>query len=183
MKKVVILHGTGGKSGDQWFPWLKEQLINKGCAVWVPDLPGADEPDINVYNRFLEANCPFEIDKNTIIVGHSSGAVATFGWLQTMDKKIEAKKVISVAGFVDDLDYQPVKKMFASWKFNWNKIRSRAKKFIAVCSDDDPYVPSKHANELKRLVGAEIIVMPGQKHFSVSTAPKYTKFPELLDLI
>lgn len=179
--KVLILHGTSGKSSGEWFPWLKNELEKKGHQVWVPDLPGADEPDINIYNPFILENCPFEIDQQTVIIGHSSGAVGAFGLVQTLEKKVG--KIISVAGFVNDLNYGPVKKMFASWKFDWGKITKKVDKILAVYSDDDPYVPTWHAQELHRLTGAQKVLMPGQKHFSISTYPKYNQFPEIVELI
>lgn len=180
---VIILHGTMGSSHGEWFPWLKKELEKKGYKVWVPDLPGTDEPDINQYNPFILKNCPFELNNETVIIGHSSGAVAALGLLQVLPAEIKINKAILVAGFVDNLDYEPVKKMFRTWKFDWEKIKTKAKKFIVVCSDNDPFVPAKHGKDLERLLDAKLIVMPGQKHFSISTFPKYSKFPELLELI
>jgi hypothetical protein len=178
VKKALILHGTSGNSQGEWFGWLKTKLELKGYQVWVPDLPGAEEPDINLYNPYILKNCPFQIDEETVIVGHSSGAAAAMGLVQVLPNRVE--KIISVAGFVDDLDYEPVKKMYASWIFNWRKIKKQADKIIAIYSDDDPFVPVKHARELHKLVGAEKVLIPGQKHFSVSTNNKYTEFPEIL---
>jgi len=170
-----------GSSRDQWFPWLKKELEKKKYQVWVPDLPGADEPDINVYNPFILNNCPFEIDEQTVIIGHSSGAAAALGLVQILKNRVN--KVISVAGFADDLDYEPVKKMFRTWNFDWEKIKRQVGKIYAVYSDDDPYVPTDRAEKLRELTGAEKIMIPGQKHFSVSSNPKYKKFPEILDLV
>lgn len=179
--KVLILHGTSGNSKDQWFPWLKSELEKKKHQVWVPDLPGADEPDINIYNPFIIKNCPFALDKNTAIIGHSSGATAAFALVQVLPQRIG--KIISVAGFINDLDYDPVKKMFATWNFDWKKIKNWVNKIYAIYSDDDPYVPMWHAQQLHKLVNAELKLMPGQKHFSLSGSPKYKKFPEIIDLV
>ena len=181
MKKVLILHGTGGNSRGEWFPWLKTELERKGSWVWAPDLPGAQEPDINTYNEFIFENCPFGFDRETVIIGHSSGAVAAFGLVQMLHGPVE--QLISVAGFVDDLNYDPVKKMFATWNFDWEKVRLGSRRITIIYSDDDPFVPKKHAVKLQNLLKAKSIMMPGQKHFSVLTFPKYTKFPELLKLI
>lgn len=73
--------------------------------------------------------------------------------------------------------------MFATWKFDWEKIKNGVNKIQCVYSDNDPYVPVSYAEQLHELTGAELKLMPGQKHFSISTFSKYSKFPELLDLV
>lgn len=151
--------------------------------MWIPDLPGADEPDINQYNLYIEKNCPFSIDNETMIVGHSSGAVAALGLIQTLKGGVKAGKAILVAGFTNDLNYDPVKKMFRTWKFDFEKIKKHVETVIAVYSDDDPYVPVSNALDLERLVGAKLYLLPGQKHFSTSSSPKYTQFQALIDII
>lgn len=178
MKNVLILHGTNGHSQHNWFPWLKGELEKKGYQVWVPDLPGADRPNIERYNQFILPKWRF--NEESVMVGHSSGAVAILGLLQELPDNVVIDKAILVAGFVDDLGYDPVKEMFAR-PFNWEKIKKQARKFIFIHSDDDPNVPSYHGPALKERLGGELVIMPGQKHFSVSTAgEKYREFPELL---
>ena len=84
MKNALILHGTGGDSKENWFQWLKKELESKGYKVWVPDLPGADKPNIRNYNQYLLDNWSF--DDETVMVGHSSGAVSILGLLNIFPK-------------------------------------------------------------------------------------------------
>ena len=53
MKNALILHGTNNDSRANWLQWLKQHLEEKNWKVWVPDLPGADEPNPKVYNEFI----------------------------------------------------------------------------------------------------------------------------------
>ena len=36
---IFILHGTEGHPGENWFPWLKQELEQKGYNVIVPQFP------------------------------------------------------------------------------------------------------------------------------------------------
>ena len=76
MKSALILHGTQGSSKENWFRWLKKELEKKGYKDWLPDLPGAEVPNLKRYNEFIFANKDFEFNSETVLVGHSSGAVA-----------------------------------------------------------------------------------------------------------
>lgn len=180
MKNVLILHGTFGNSKENWFPWLVHELRQKGHSVWVPDLPHAESPSIPRWNAFIRKEWTF--DQESIIIGHSSGAVAVLGVLQELPIKTKIDKAILVAGFTTDLDWDPLQELF-SYRFHWGAIKKKANKFILFHSDDDPYVPLWHGEKLEKLLDAELVVMKGQKHFSVSTDSKYTTFPELLEKI
>lgn len=183
MKNVLILHGTANDSTRNWIPWLKTELGHRGFLVWTPNLPKAETPNIERYNEFILPQ--WSLNKESIIVGHSSGAVAILGLLQALPDACVIDKAILVAGFTDDLDYPPVKEMFRK-PFFWEIIRSRAKKCILFHSDNDPYVSLWHGEKLRKLLGAELVVIKGQAHFSTTTYPdkeKYKKFPELLEKI
>lgn len=181
MKNAVILHGTFNNPNDNWFPWLKKQLEKKSYKVWVPNLPGADKPNIDRYNKFLFKNWQF--DKDSVLIGHSSGAVAILGILQALPNDAIVGKAIVVAGFKDDLDWDPTRELFAK-PFDYQKIKTKAKKFILIHSDDDPYVSIEHGYFLKEKLGGELIIMKGQKHFNIADAGrKYLKFPEILEYI
>ena len=46
MKRVVMIHGWSGGTGDHWFPWLKDELEKKGYQVFVPEMSDTDAPVI-----------------------------------------------------------------------------------------------------------------------------------------
>ncbi len=75
MKTAIILHGTLGSPGGNWFQWLKNELEEKGLNVWLPQLPQAEQPSLRKWQRFVKEECPFAINEQTVIVGHSSGAI------------------------------------------------------------------------------------------------------------
>lgn len=181
MKNAVILHGTLNSSKDNWFPWLKKQLEEKGYRVFLPDLPGADKPQIDRYNKFLLKN--WEYNSETILIGHSSGAVATLGLLEVLPKKVVVKRAILVAAFKDDLNWKPTKELFLK-PFDFEKIKAHCKEFVLISSDDDPYVSLEHGKYFEEKLGVPLVILKGQKHFSVeSMGEKYKEFPYLLELV
>ena len=70
-----------------------------------------------------------------------------------------------VAGFTDDLGFKELENFFVT-EINFKKIKNSAKNFVAIHSDDDPYVPVKHGNILKDQLGAKLIIKHKAKHFS-----------------
>lgn len=180
MKNALILHGTNGNSQSNWFPWLEKNLRERGFKVLTPDLPQADKPNLKRYNNFIFSKWKF--DKDSIIVDHSSGAVAILGLLQELPEDIVIAKAFLVAGFTDDLGWEPLNELFLM-PLDFEMIKSRSRKFVLFHSDDDPYVPLEHGEKLKRLLNAELVVVPGQRHFSLEKGPEYKQFPELLKKI
>ena len=93
MKQALILHGTDATPANNWFTWLKEQLEQDSYKVWLPQLPNSDKPNTETYNKFLLSNPDFEFDEETIIVGHSSGAVEALSLLQHLPDNAKIKQL------------------------------------------------------------------------------------------
>lgn len=183
MKNALILHGTSNNPNKHWFPWLKTKLEGHGYTVWIPQLPDADQPNMQKYNSFIFQHWKFS--KETVLVGHSSGAAAILGVLQELPSDTVIDKAILVGGFTDDLGMKELTHLF-NVSLDWPALKKKAKRIILYHSDNDPYVPLRYGEKLKKLLDAELIIMPGQAHFSTTTYPekeKYKKFPELLEKI
>jgi predicted alpha/beta hydrolase family esterase len=182
MKQALILHGTDAGPASNWFTWLKEQLEQDGYKVWLPQLPNSDKPNTKTYNQFLLANKGFEFNNETIIIGHSSGAVEVLSLLQHLPEGKKVKEVFLVSAFRDDLGWDALKDLFTE-PFDFGTIRTKADKFIFLHSDNDPYCPIEHAEYLAEQVGGELIVKSRQGHFNTEISEKYKAFPELLEII
>lgn len=184
MKNALILHGTDfDKDKNQrkgnWFPWLKTKLEEKGYEVYLPELPQVWKPNLDRYWEFLK---DFDFNKETIIIGHSSGATTIFGLLNRLPNNIKIKLVISVAGFYKDGGWN-CEGLFEE-EHDWDKIKNQAENIVLYWSPNDPYIKSEQTDYLANKLNVEPIVIENQGHFSVGTVgEKYRKFPELLELI
>lgn len=181
MKNVIILHGTLGSPDGNWFRWLKRELEAKGLQAWLPMLPHAEQPSLKEWAEYVHGNCPFEINEETFIVGHSSGAILTLILAQQNDKPLGA--IVSVSVFHDNsLKWEPNDRLF-DVDFDWNKIQTNTKRLLFVHSDNDPYVPLDQAQHVADNCKAQLIMLPSQGHFNLEQSPDYKEFPELLKII
>ena len=180
--KVIILHGTGNSSKGNWFPWLQKQLEAKGHKVWLPDLPSADQPDPNNYTPFILESCPFKLDSQTIIVGHSSGAVEALYLIQQNSQPI--KGMVLVGAFDEDLGWPALSKLFPE-PFDYAKIKKNGGKILLLHSDNDPHVPleTRGAKRIAAALDAPITVLHDMGHFSLDGGERFRQLPEILPLI
>lgn len=183
MKNALILHGTEGHSKENWFSWLGDELEKKGWEVWVPDLPQADKPNISRYNKFIFSNPDWKLNSESTLIGHSSGAVAILGLLEALPHNTQVDTCYLVGAFKNNLDWDALDDLFIK-PFDFELIKKKAKRFVFIHSDDDPYCPLEHAQYLSEKLGGELIIKKGQKHFSVgSYGEKYREFPFLFETI
>lgn len=179
MKNAVILHGTENTHEGNWFPWLTAELKKNGYEVFSPDLPHAERPNIQRYTEFLLPR--WQYNRDTILVGHSSGAVGALGLLQALPDHTLIKCVYLVSCFTDNLG-NPESELFLK-PLDYDRIRTKSDKFFIFHSDNDPYVPLWHAERLRDLLHADLQVIPGEGHFNVEKSEQYRQFPLLRSTI
>ncbi len=186
MKRVVILHGTEGSPGGNWFRWLEGKLRAKGLEVWLPQLPHAEQPSLREWLNFVTTNCPFSLDEETAVIGHSSGA--TLSLALASESKARLGAIVAVSPFV------PTQETYAgtAWEanarlfdveFDWDSIKANAVKRLIVCSDNDPYIPTDVFRHIATQAGAEEVLISGQGHFNSEISSQYTEFPLLFSLL
>ncbi len=181
MKTAIILHGTLGSPHCNWFQWLKKVLEDKGLNVWLPQLPNAEQPSLRKWRQFIKEQCPFAINEETLIVGHSSGAILAVILAENNMEKIGA--IVGVSVFHDNsLNWQPNSQLFDA-EFDWTSIRQSAKELLFIHSDNDPYVPLNQAQFVAKNTGAEMVIITGEGHFNLERSDEYKQFPKLLEIL
>lgn len=182
MANLLILHGTDGSPESNWFMWLKGVLVGQGHNVWLPQLPNSDKPNTKTYNDFLLSNHGFTYDADTVIIGHSSGAVEALSLIQHLPEDTKIKAAILVSAFKDSLNWDALDGLFVE-AFAFDAMKQHCSKFTFIHSDNDPYCPIEHAEYLAKQTGGELIVIEGQGHFNTELGPQYSQFPRILDMI
>jgi len=181
MKNVIILHGTGDSPEGFWFPWLKKELENEGYDVWVPQLPDADDPEMDKWLPFILENGKFT--EETILIGHSAGAAIILALLE--DLKVKIKQAILVSGYSFSTGKDGVNGVLRK-VYDWKKIsESTQEKIIFINSDNDPWGCNDfQGRRMMDMAGGIQIIIKGEGHMgSNSFNQPYKKFPLLRKLI
>lgn len=182
MKQALILHGTDASPDANWFRWLEQVLGKNSYTTWLPQLPESATPNTEVYNNFLRSNGDFITNEQTLLVGHSSGAVAILSFLQNLDDATTVGDVYLVSVFKDSLGWEVLGGLFQE-PYNYELIRTKARSITVIHSDDDPYVPQEQARFVAGQLDARLIIIGGQGHFNLEKSSSYTEFPLLAQII
>lgn len=177
---IFIIHGTEGHPEENWFPWLKQQLGQKGYQVFVPQFPSPPVVASKISEWFeVWKNYEQYIDENTIIIGHSLGGIFTLRVLERLKHPIKAAFFVGTpVGVKPVLNYER-DEAFSSFSFDWDTIRRNAKHFVVYHSDNDPYVALGNGQELSKKLGVELTFVPNAGHFNAKVG--YLKFEKLLN--
>ena len=177
-KRVFIFHGTEGYPEENWFPWLKKKIEAKGHRVFVPQFPSPPGEPAKIAEWFdVLKNYENEINKETIVVGHSLGGVFTLRVLERLGHPVQAAFLVGTPiGIRPILNYDR-DNAFSSFAFDWQTIKNNAKKNFVFQSDNDPYVSLGNGEELAKNLGTKLSFIPNAGHFNAKAG--YLQFEEL----
>lgn len=175
-KRVFIIHGWEGYPEEGWLPWLKKELKKKDFEVFVPAMPNTEEPKIEEWVPFL-ADLVSKPDKNTYFVGHSIGCQTIMRYIETLPDNAKNGGVVFVAGwfnlkefvYKEEPEYEKeardIARPWIETLVNFEKIKKIANSFVAIFSDNDPYVELNNKDIFRKELGAEIIIEHNKGHF------------------
>ena len=177
MTNVIILHGRNCSPDMFWYPYIKQNLEKRGYDVWVPALPNNTEAKLNEWLSFVLENG--QINKETILIGHSAGAALILSILENSNCKI--KQAILVSGFSES----ETSKSILKESYVWDKIKSNIEDIVFINSDNDPYgCDDKKGRKMFDKLGGTMIIRHGEGHMgSIRYKQSYDEFPFLLKLI
>ncbi|NTV23808.1 MAG: serine hydrolase family protein [Nanoarchaeota archaeon] len=171
---VVIFHGWGSTSGDNWFSWLRGELEKSGIQTECPDMP---DPHYPTEEGWILSALKCRIEEDTILVGHSLGCLLIMRLLELRKNPIKA--AFMVAAFDMNPGIPEISDFFTK-PFRYNKIAANANIYI-LNSDNDPYIPFRVADSLAQKLSARLIAYHNLGHLSAGTGEG--RFPELLSMV
>lgn len=173
MKRVFIIHGWEGSPEANWLPWMRRELESRGLQVQVPAMPDTDNPEKEAWVQHL-ADLVGEPDQDTYLIGHSIGSHAILRYLERLPESKKVGGVLSVAGWMNLAMWEGRTEEETAIVESWTnppldlaKIRKHSRKFIAIFSDNDPFVPLEgNVQAYRDALGAEIVVEKSAGHLT-----------------
>lgn len=177
-QKFVIIHGYTASPEKNWFPWLKSQLEALGAQVDVPEMPDALSPDPEKWQQRLQ-QLPFDIDEESVLIGHSLGCVTVLRFLQ--NKQQAVKGYILVSGFDEEQQTLPELRSHTLSPLDHTALIDIADKRISIISTNDEIVSPSSSKALAEALNTQVILEENAGHFLDREG--YTTFPTLLEAI
>jgi uncharacterized protein len=145
--KAILIHGNGGSTAaDIWLPWLERELTASGVSVINRTFPDNVKARARFWLPFIEE---LGADENTILVGHSSGAVAAMRYAET--HRLLGSVLVGVC-HTDLGDNGEAASGYYSQPWNWQQIRENQGWIGIFNSTDDPHIPIREA----RFIAAQL---------------------------
>lgn len=176
MIKAIFIHGNGGgTSKDNWFPYLKTELKKLGITVINKDFPDNKIAREKYWLPFIKK---LGANKSTILIGHSSGAVAAMRFAE----KNKILGSVLVGTYYTDVGNDNEKKSgYFNHPWDWEVIKNNQKWILQFNSTNDPWIPIEEARFVNKKLKTKYFEFTDQGHFGRD----YYKetFPELVQAI
>lgn len=177
--KVIIVPGNGCTPvlSSSWYGWLKSELensrvlANKITEVRLENMPDPSVARETIWIPFILRD--LGADEDSIVVGHSSGAVAAMRLLE--ENKL--KGAILVSACHTDLGEENERASgYYSRPWEWDKIKQNAEFIAQYHSTDDPFIPISEARHVHENLDTEYFEFNDRSHF-------FEPFPEIVEYL
>jgi predicted alpha/beta hydrolase family esterase len=170
MTKVILIHGNGGSnSNDCWLPYVEHELSSAGLEVINRSFPDPIKARAEFWLPFITE---LGADSNTVIIGHSSGAVAAMRYAET-HQILGSVLVGACHTDLGDADERASGYYVTPW--DWTAIKASQSFILQYASPDDPYIPITEARFIQKQLGSKYFELPGRGHFQDRDFPELPK--------
>jgi pimeloyl-ACP methyl ester carboxylesterase len=169
--KVILIHGNGGcTAADFWLPSVERELAALGLAVINETFPDNLKARSTFWLPFLES---LGADQQTILIGHSSGAVAAMRYAET--HRLLGSVLVGVCH--SDLgDAFEAASGYYREPWQWDRIRANQRWIGIFSSSDDPHIPIAEPRFVAARLRGSYFEFDDRGHFTDSAFPELTEF-------
>jgi predicted alpha/beta hydrolase family esterase len=174
--KVIFLPGNGGGGPhDNWFPYLQVELGSLGLQVIAEEFPDNVLARQSYWLPFLQE---LGADENTILIGHSSGAIAAMRYAE----QTRILGSVLVGAYHTDLGLDSEKQSgYFDKPWDFSSIKNNQQWIGIFAGKDDPWIPVHEARHLNDRLDAYYFEFPKAGHFGGDYLK--LRFPEVVTFI
>lgn len=187
MKNVILIHGCCDRdeyfsqeypssSNSHWFPWLQKQLLINDISTQTPEMPTPYDPNYDLWQKELGR---FEINSETILVGHSCGGGFLLRYFS--ENKIRVNKLILVAPYLDLKREYPQK--FLDFELDTDLLKRVDQMHILVSEDERVDGIKESVDKLLQIFPTATFHMFNDHGHFCQEEMGTTEFPELLKIV
>jgi len=158
--KAIFIHGNGGGTAEGgWLPAVQRELERAGLEVTNRTFPDNVKARAKYWLPFITE---LGADENTVLIGHSSGAVAALRYAE--NHRILGSVLVG-ACYTDLGDPTERVSGYYSDPWNWSAIKANQQWILQYASPDDPYIPVAEARYIAKQLSAKYFELPKRGHF------------------
>lgn len=171
LPRVVIIPGCGCSpvSSANWYTYLQKALLKRRLfsEVLLVDMPDPDAAHESIWVPFMlnDLRC----DASTIVVGHSSGAVAAMRLLEGAP----LLGAVLLSACHTDLGIESEREAgYYARPWQWEAQRRNAGFILQFHSDDDPFIPREEADFVAQQLRSQYTCFEDRAHFFAVSSVK-----------
>lgn len=179
--RLCIVPRWSGSASSDFYPWLLAQPAVRARfgEILLPAIAQPGQPTIAAWVESLQQVTAgpglggLGDLGNTYFLGHSVGCQAVLRFLERSSGNTRAAGVLCVAGWWNvDRPWDSIVPWIET-PMDIERVRSAARRFDVLLSDDDPFTSDWRENERtwRERLGAEVRCVPGAKHFNAAQEP------------
>lgn len=174
--KIILIYGNGNSTvNDHWLQYVKTEFEKHGLEVILKDFPDLPLAREEYWIPFLES---LGADENTILIGHSTGAIAAMRYSET--HKIFGSVLVATY-HTDGGDANEQASGYFDTPWNWETIKENQQWIIQFASTDDPYIPVEEPRFVHDKLNTEYYEYTDQGHMGDDIKKK--TFPDLVKAV
>ncbi len=175
--KIIFIPGNGnGTPHDNWFPYIKRIFEKLKLQVVARQFPDAFLARSSYWLPFLKDT--LKVDEYTIIIGHSSGALAAMRFAE--QNKLLGSILIGAMHTDLGIETERLSGYFDK-PWDWQAIKNNQQWIVQFASTDDPWIPIREPRFVHKKLDSEYYEFTDQGHFGGDYYKE--EFPELVEII
>lgn len=164
LPRVIIIPGNGCSPVEDcnWYSFMQHQLLESGLfsEVVLKDMPDPCEAKESIWIPFIKSE--LKVDESTIVIGHSSGAVAAMRLLEG----VSVWGCVLISTCHTDLGEESERiSNYYSRPWEWGLIKSNSRWILQYHSTDDPLIPIDEADFVAQQLDTEYTRFANRSHF------------------